>query len=161
MKLSAFLSAAILIALPANAGLIRRASVSSGGTISKPTVDSAAVAGSSIDFDYLNVNQCESGYSPISTWLLDHAPSTSEVTSSGTFASGDFLATLGNFLIPNFGLPPMTTPPPPPSTLTVPTVSAPDGPLFFAVIETFLSCPPDGHTQYGLSFVEVEYDGPN
>ncbi|KAK7694148.1 hypothetical protein QCA50_001328 [Cerrena zonata] len=146
-----------LFAAFAFGSIVPRAIVSSGGTIVSPTSGSDATAGQSIPFHYFDRNKCESGYSLITVYLLDAAPTTLDVTDSGTFTN--FVFSFGNFLIPNFGLPPMTSPTPPPPTLTIPDLgpSVPDGELFFSIIETFRDCPPDGHIEFGLSSTPIEY----
>ncbi|RDX43946.1 hypothetical protein OH76DRAFT_1487495 [Lentinus brumalis] len=137
----------------------RQQVVSAHGTTTAPANGSTIVPGSTFPFHYSDSNFCESGYSLISVYLSTSAPTAADVTTSGGLVDGSFSFDFGNFLIPNFGLPPMTTPPPPPATLTAPTLSGiADGTeLFFTVVETFRDCPPDGHIEYGLETTTVVY----
>ncbi|KAK7694179.1 hypothetical protein QCA50_001359 [Cerrena zonata] len=133
------------------------AAFAAGGTIISPTSGSYAIAGQPIPFNYSNTNRCHAIDSPITVYLLDAPPAHSDITDHGEFTN--FLYFFGRFSIPNFGLPPMTDPPPPPPTLTIPNLgpSVPNGELFFSVIETIHNCPPDGHDEFDLSYVPIEY----
>ncbi|KAI8983329.1 hypothetical protein BD414DRAFT_578914, partial [Trametes punicea] len=84
-------------------------------------------------------------------------PTTADVTTGGELVNGSFIYKFGDYLIANFGLPPMETPPP--STLTAPTVDVPDGvTLYFSVIETYMDCPGGIHLEYGLETTSVVYE---
>ncbi|THH19561.1 hypothetical protein EUX98_g8750 [Antrodiella citrinella] len=163
----------VLLAGRSNGAIVRRASVRPGGTIVAPAASTTITPNAPFSVQYENSNTCESGFSPVDFYLLSQDPTTASVnTSTGTF--DDPLFHFGNFLIPNFGglyldlpmrlcslsaptgLPAMSNPPPPPATFTVPDSVDAEGEVFFAVIETFLSCPPDGHTDYGLASDVVE-----
>ena len=91
---------AVLTALT-SASLVPRAIVHPGGTIVEPSSGSLAIAGQYIPFKYINTDQCHAGYSPITVYLLDHAPSASEVADNGTFTN--FTHFFGELIIPNFG----------------------------------------------------------
>ncbi|RPD58478.1 hypothetical protein L227DRAFT_612910 [Lentinus tigrinus ALCF2SS1-6] len=137
----------------------RQQVVSAHGTTTEPVDGSTITPGSTFPFHYSDVNFCESGYSPIHIYLSTSAPTAVDVTTSGGLVDGSFDFDFGNFLIPNFGLPAMSMPPPPPGTLSAPTLDGvADGTeLFLTVVETFLSCPPDGHTEFGFETTTVTY----
>ncbi|KAH9927437.1 uncharacterized protein BXZ73DRAFT_90716 [Epithele typhae] len=128
------------------------------GTTVEPTNGETIDPDTSFPFDYENANICHSGYSHISVYLSDSAPTSADI-SGGELVAGSFIFKFGDWLIPNFGLPAMTNPPPPPSSLQMPELdSVADGTtLFFSVVETFGGCPPDGHTEYGLETTTVVY----
>ncbi|KAH8086596.1 hypothetical protein BXZ70DRAFT_910246 [Cristinia sonorae] len=137
--------------------LVRRTIVEAGGLINSPAAGTTVASGATFTSSYGVRNQCHSGYSPVNFYLLAGKPSTTDVSSSGTFT--DPLFHFGNYLVPNFGLPAMSNPPPPPATFTMPDLEGVgDTEVHFAVVETFLGCPPDGHTEYGLSANALQYD---
>ncbi|THH26788.1 hypothetical protein EUX98_g7400 [Antrodiella citrinella] len=145
----------VLLVGRSSGAIVRRASVRPGGTIVAPAAGTTITPNAPFSVHYENSNTCESGFSPVDYYLLSQDPTTASVnTSTGTF--DDPLFHFGNFLIPNFGLPAMSDPPPPPATFTVPDAVDVEDEVFFAVIETFLSCPPDGHTDFGLASDAVE-----
>lgn len=76
-----------------------------GGPISQPTIGSTITAGQPFNFQYGVRNYCESGYSLITVWLLANQPTVDDVTSSGTFADGEYLYEFGAYLQANFGEP--------------------------------------------------------
>ncbi|KAJ7628514.1 hypothetical protein FB45DRAFT_694631, partial [Roridomyces roridus] len=137
---------AVASAAPGNLRL-PRVIVSQHGTITQPTADSTTlpsplVPGTSFPFAYQDSNWCEGGYTPITVWLLDYAPTTGNLNATGQFT--DALYSYGLFLIPNFGLKPLPgSAPPPPATLTIPEVpeSAIGSPMYLAVVETANTCP--------------------
>jgi hypothetical protein len=129
------------------------------GVILKPSANTTITSGVSLAFDYSDINWCHAGYSPISLWLSDAAPT--GLTSTGDLPAGTFIKSYGTFLVPNFGtfpvcwhvmdftgdntgLPSMA--PVPPSNITIPDIStSPAGStLFFTVVETAPAnaCPP-------------------
>ncbi|EJF58487.1 hypothetical protein DICSQDRAFT_110246 [Dichomitus squalens LYAD-421 SS1] len=128
------------------------------GVTVQPSDGSVIVPGTAFPFDYENRNYCESGYSPISVYMSATAPTSANVTNDGTLADGSFVFHFGDFLIANFGLPPMETPPP--STLTPPTLSGiVDGmTLFFSVVETYRDCPGNIPLEFGLETTTVIYN---
>ncbi|KAJ7226851.1 hypothetical protein GGX14DRAFT_99005, partial [Mycena pura] len=117
----------------------------SAGTIAAPLSGTAISSGEAVAFTYHNVNQCEAGYTAISVWLSVDAPAT--LNASGGL--DDYVDFFGNYLIGNFGLPPLSgSAPPPPPTLMMPDLSsyASGTALYFTVVETIAahSCPPEG-----------------
>ncbi|KAH9947374.1 hypothetical protein B0H21DRAFT_692036 [Amylocystis lapponica] len=131
----------------------------SHGTINSPLNGSAIVSGSTVEFAFASVNPCESGYEPLTVWLLPTPADNTTFTSAGAFAEGSYLYKFGEYLVPNFGLPAMSSPPPPPSTLVVPTLDgvADASSIYFAVVETYEDCPPDIPDEYGLTSIPVVY----
>ncbi|OCH94156.1 hypothetical protein OBBRIDRAFT_789495 [Obba rivulosa] len=135
------------------------------GTLVAPTPDTSIAPQEAFPFTFDTVNLCESGYSPLSVWLLQQPPANVMMTTSGEFADGDYLFKFGDFLVANFGLPQMNTPPP--STLVMPNISslaqAPvmssDGTstVFFTVVETYTDCPGDIPAEFGVSNNVVSY----
>lgn len=136
------------------------------GTLAAPNADAVIAPQETFPFSFETANLCESGYSPLSVWLLQQPPSDVSLTSSGEYAEGDYLYQFGDFLVANFGnsiaaftlhhglnfrlgLPQMNTPPP--STLVMPNTSdlaqvpmvAEDGTttVYFTVVETYSDCP--------------------
>ncbi|KAI0358909.1 hypothetical protein OH77DRAFT_1395991 [Trametes cingulata] len=134
----------------------RQIVVSEHGTTVDPVSGSTITPGASFPFSYENRNFCESGYSPISVYLSTTQPTTADVTNSGELADGSFVFKFGDFLIANFGLPPMETPPPP--TLTAPTLDVTDGStLYLSVVETYRDCPGHVPLEFGLETTTVVY----
>ncbi|THG97387.1 hypothetical protein EW026_g4605 [Hermanssonia centrifuga] len=138
--------------------LEKRLTVTDIDTIVVPADGSSITPGTPFTFQYQVDNWCEAGYTPLSVWLVANEPTGSDVNSTAQIS--DSLYYFGNWLILNFGLPAMTNPPPPPSTLTLPNAlpSEYDGTeVYIAVVQTSLSCPPDGHTEYGLASNNLQY----
>ncbi|CCM05548.1 uncharacterized protein FIBRA_07775 [Fibroporia radiculosa] len=140
--------------------------VPSHGSIVAPSGNASIVPGAIFDFDFDSINYCESGYEPITVWLLEQEPTDADVTSDGVFPNGTYLYNFGEWLIPNFGLPAEQTPPPPPSTLTMPDFSTAafgglifsNATLYLAVIETYMDCPGYVAKEYGLSSTPIIYN---
>ncbi|KAJ7672247.1 hypothetical protein DFH06DRAFT_926012, partial [Mycena polygramma] len=127
---------------------------SSHGTITQPTGGTVATSGSTIPFSYKDSNWCEGGYSPITVWLLDYAPTTANLNSTGQFPDAAYY--FGPFLINNFGLPPMN--PVAPATLSLPDLSAytAGSEIYLAVVESANTCPPGNQpTQYGMTSTQI------
>ncbi|KAI0638935.1 hypothetical protein C8Q77DRAFT_1213661 [Trametes polyzona] len=136
----------------------RQIVVPAHGTTVNPAEGSTITPGASFAFKYENIDFCESGYSPISVYLSTSPPTAADVTSGGELSEGSFVYRFGDFLIANFGLPPMGTPPPP--TLTAPTLDGvADGTtLYFSVVETYRDCPGGIELEFGLETTTVTYD---
>jgi len=84
-------------------------------------------------------------------WLLDFAPTTANLNSTGQFPNAAYY--FGAFLIGNFGLGPIGSPLPP-ATLTMPDLSeyAVGSAMYIAVVETANNCPPGNQPlQYGMT----------
>ncbi|KAE9399801.1 hypothetical protein BT96DRAFT_820107 [Gymnopus androsaceus JB14] len=117
------------------------------GVISAPTSSEVVAKGDSFDFAYEDSNFCFDGYSQITVWLTDYAPTTANLNSTGEFDQGDYTYYFGSYLIANFGLPPL---PPdggfisPPTSLVMPElpslVSGEE--VYLAVVETGTECQP-------------------
>ncbi|EMD41454.1 hypothetical protein CERSUDRAFT_110029 [Gelatoporia subvermispora B] len=135
------------------------------GTLAAPNADAVIAPQETFPFSFETANLCESGYSPLSVWLLQQPPSDVSLTSSGEYAEGDYLYQFGDFLVANFGLPQMNTPPP--STLVMPNTSdlaqvpmvAEDGTttVYFTVVETYSDCPGDVPAEFGVANNVVSY----
>ncbi|OCH92350.1 hypothetical protein OBBRIDRAFT_833477 [Obba rivulosa] len=128
------------------------------GTLTEPADGTTISSGATYDFEYHNGNGCESGYSPITVWILDTAPVFADLNTTGEFSPGNYLFSYGEYLIPNFGLPPMSSPTPPPATLELPELGIPSGDVFIAVVESLLDCPPDIPIEYGLTYNTISYE---
>ncbi|KAL1952348.1 hypothetical protein VTO73DRAFT_1497 [Trametes versicolor] len=157
---STFLSALALSAASFTqaASLVKRQIViPTHGTTVAPADGSTITPGTSFPFNYEHANACESGYSPISVYLSTSPPTSSDVTNAGELADGSFVFHFGDYLIPNFGLPPMETPPP--ATLTAPTLDGvADGTtLYFSVVELYRDCPGHVPLEFGLETTTVNY----
>ncbi|KAJ6549471.1 hypothetical protein B0H10DRAFT_1713642, partial [Mycena sp. CBHHK59/15] len=110
------------------------------GTITAPTSGATVTSGASVSFTYQDSNWCEGGYSPITVWLTDYAPTTDTLNSTGQFTDATYY--FGAYLIGNFGLPPIGDPVPP-ATLTMPDISSytSGSDMYLAVVETANNCP--------------------
>ncbi|KAJ6468313.1 hypothetical protein C8R45DRAFT_1018268 [Mycena sanguinolenta] len=155
MRFSAALLAPVFAAFAAAANVPRVIS-SNHGTITAPTTGTIITSGQTFPFGYQDSNWCEGGYTPITVWLLDYAPTTANLNATGQFDDAAFY--FGPFLIGNFGLPPIGSDPPPPSTLTTPDVSAYaiGSEMYIAVVETANTCPPGNQpAQYGMTATKM------
>ncbi|KAJ7432524.1 hypothetical protein B0H11DRAFT_2125805 [Mycena galericulata] len=144
------LFAAFAAALPNEKRII----VTEHGTITAPTAETAVTSSASFPFSYQDSNWCEGGYTPITVWLTDYAPTTANLNATGQFTDATYY--FGPFLIGNFGLPPIGPTLPPPATLTAPDVSslAVGSEVYLAVVETANNCPPGNQPlEYGLTSV--------
>ncbi|GBE83222.1 hypothetical protein BKA93DRAFT_725691 [Sparassis latifolia] len=159
------LSTLVALAGHAASSPTKRQTIYNYGTIDEPVVGTAIAPGETFPFEFTSVNLCESGYNPVSVWLLAEPPSDETFAVSGNyggFASGDYLYQFGDYLIPNFGLPPMNTPVP--SSLVMPDLSAlgegvySNATLYLAVVETYLDCPPDIPAEYGVTSNAIIYN---
>ncbi|KAJ3859962.1 hypothetical protein EV359DRAFT_85826 [Lentinula novae-zelandiae] len=131
----------------------------SHGILSAPSSGVVVSQGSSFPFDFQDSNWCEDGYSSISVWLTNYAPTYLNVNSTGQFSEGEYSYYFGSYLIPNFGLPVLSGSTPPPSSLPLPgslNLSAGDE-VYLAVVETGTSCPPGLHIppQYELTETSI------
>ncbi|OSD05389.1 hypothetical protein PYCCODRAFT_1465295 [Trametes coccinea BRFM310] len=158
---AAFLSAIALAAASCSqaaslAVAKRQGVVPAHGLTVQPADGSTVTPGAAFPFEYENENYCESGYSPISVYLSTSPPTDADV-SGGELVDGSFVYKFGDYLIANFGLPPMETPPPP--TLTAPTLDvADDATLYLSVVETYRDCPGGVALEYGLETTTVLYE---
>ncbi|KAJ7641773.1 hypothetical protein FB45DRAFT_1054202 [Roridomyces roridus] len=130
-----FFLASALIAL-ASAAPSKRS-----GSIIEPASGTTVSSGTSIQYSYVDQNWCEEGYTPITIWLSESAPTA--VNSTGQLSPGTYIEYYGQYLINNFGLPVMQ--PVPPASLTIPDISAygAGSSLFLTTVETALfgTCP--------------------
>ncbi|CAK5268672.1 unnamed protein product [Mycena citricolor] len=142
MRFTSFISLALVAPL-VSASVLPRSVSSKHGVINAPTAGTVVAAGSSFPFSYQDSNWCQSGYSPISVWLTDSAPTTASINATdGSLLSSKHY--YGRFLIANFGLPSIGNPPPP-ASLTLPALPAsqlPGSSLYVVVVETGNGCPP-------------------
>ncbi|KAF7312028.1 hypothetical protein MIND_00214800 [Mycena indigotica] len=146
-----------------NARVVQQRTVSSNhGTITSPSTGTLVsnVGGDAIPFAYSDSNWCHNGYSTTTAWLLDYEPTTANIDAATGLPSNPIYQ-FGTYLIPNFGLPPLSgSNPPPPSTLTTPALApayASGRSLYLAVIETATACPPGVNIppQYGVTSVKL------
>ncbi|KAF8184094.1 hypothetical protein K438DRAFT_1724181 [Mycena galopus ATCC 62051] len=112
------------------------------GTITEPVTGTSISTGASIAFNYDDSNWCHEGYTPVTIWLSESAPTA--LNSTGQLPEGTFIDYFGEYTIANFGISSATCPPP--TSLTVPDVSAysSGSTLFLSVVETAQAgaCPP-------------------
>ncbi|EMD31579.1 hypothetical protein CERSUDRAFT_100249 [Gelatoporia subvermispora B] len=165
MRFSAVVQIAISLAAVAfgaaqGAVSVKRQMESNHGTgdLATPADGTVISSGATYNFGYENVNGCESGYSPITVWILASPPVFADLNTTGEFNSSDCLFSYGEYLIPNFGLPAMSSPPPPPSTLEMPDLGVPSGDVYLAVVESLIDCPPDIPLEYSLTFNTISYE---
>ncbi|KAE9388677.1 hypothetical protein BT96DRAFT_926940 [Gymnopus androsaceus JB14] len=113
------------------------------GEISAPTSGVVVAEGDSFAFAFQDSNWCEDGYSEITVWLTDYAPTTADLT-AGVFPEGDYTYSFGSYLIPNFGLPVLSGSTPPPPSLVMPELTSlvTGEDVYLAVVETGNNCPP-------------------
>ncbi|KZT06494.1 uncharacterized protein LAESUDRAFT_759322 [Laetiporus sulphureus 93-53] len=136
------------------------------GSIVAPANYTGIAPGAAFDFDYDSVNVCESGYEPITVWLLEQAPSVDAMASDGTFEDGTYLYRFGEWLIPNFGLPAQQDPPPPPDNLTMPDFSSAalgsyiftNATFYLTIVETYENCPGYIPYEYGVTANVIVYN---
>ncbi|KAF8207023.1 hypothetical protein K438DRAFT_1962660 [Mycena galopus ATCC 62051] len=143
--------APLFAAFAAAANLPRTISTNHG-TLTAPATGTVVTSGQSFSFNYEDSNWCEGGYTPITVWLLDYAPTTANLNATGQFSDATFY--FGKYFIGNFGLGPIAGDPVPPSTLTMPDVSAYaiGSTMYVAVVETANTCPPGNQpAQYGMT----------
>ncbi|KAJ7812834.1 hypothetical protein B0H13DRAFT_2470227, partial [Mycena leptocephala] len=90
-------------------------------------------SGGSIPFSYVDSNWCHEGYTPITIWLSQAAPT--GLNATGDLPDGTYLEYFGRYLITNFGLP--VRQPLPPTSLTIPNISnfSVGSMLFLSVVE--------------------------
>lgn len=82
----------------------RQIIISAHGIIDAPSANTTIAPGATFAFEYSVANACESGYSPLTVWLLQQPPSDDDLTSDGVFAEGTYLYEFGKYLVPNFGM---------------------------------------------------------
>ncbi|KAJ7653371.1 hypothetical protein B0H17DRAFT_397173 [Mycena rosella] len=102
-------------------------------SITAPSTGTSISSGESIPFNYVDSNWCHEGYTPITLWLSDAAPT--GLNATGDLPDGTYIAYFGRYLIANFGIPAMQ--PVPPTSVTIPDISCyPAGStLYFSVVE--------------------------
>ncbi|KAJ6542087.1 hypothetical protein DFH09DRAFT_1174604 [Mycena vulgaris] len=109
--------------------------------VGEPSTGTSITSGESIPFNYVDSNWCHEGYTPITMWLSEAAPT--GLNATGDLPEGTYIAYFGRYLIANFGL--STMQPVPPTSVTIPDISSyPAGStLYFTVVETALAgtCP--------------------
>lgn len=158
---STLFPALLVLAGSASSLPTKRQSIHDFGTITAPTSGVAIAPGQTFNFSFTSVNYCESGYEPLSVYLTAAAPSDETFAVDGAyggFAEGDYLYHFGDYLIPNFGLPPMETPVP--STLVMPdlsTLNYTGTSPYIVAIETYESCPGDIPYEYGMTSNPIIY----
>ncbi|KAF8197734.1 hypothetical protein K438DRAFT_1824568 [Mycena galopus ATCC 62051] len=140
---------AVLVA--ALAGASTAAAVPSKRGIVEPSAELSVSSGSVMPFSYVDVNWCHEGYTPITVYLSDAAPT--GLNATGGLADGTYMASFGPYLIPNYGLAPLAGSVVPPQNLTIPDLSAftAGSALYLTVVETAVAgtCPPgDQPAQY-------------
>ncbi|KAF5387495.1 hypothetical protein D9757_006510 [Collybiopsis confluens] len=151
--------AACVAAAPSR--MASRQVLSGHGTLSAPTSGLVVAQGSSFPFAFQDSNWCEDGYSTITVWLTENAPTASSLNgTTGQLLDGQFIHYFGQYLIPNFGLPALSGTTPPPSTLVLPTLSSDvttGDEIYLAVVETGTNCPPGLHVppQYEITSLPV------
>jgi len=136
------------------------------GDIDAPAQSASIAPGATFDFDFESVNYCESGYEPITVYLFANEPDVSDMNTDGSFPESAYLYEFGQWLIPNFGLPPQQDPPPPPSNLTMPDFSQAstnaatysDATFYLSVVETYLDCPGDVAKEFGITTTSIVYN---
>jgi uncharacterized protein YraI len=101
MRFSAPLLASLFAAFAAAAPNLPRVISPNHGTITQPTAELVVTSGESFPFNYQDSNWCEGGYTPITVWLLDYAPTTANLNSTGQFSDAAYY--FGPYLIGNFG----------------------------------------------------------
>ncbi|KAI8972394.1 hypothetical protein BD414DRAFT_531603 [Trametes punicea] len=124
----------------------RQMIVPSHGFTAAPANGTTIEHGTSFDFSYDNANYRHSG-----------TARSRDVTNDGGLVEGSYVVAFGDYLIANFGLPPMQPTPPP--TLTMPTLDAiaSGSTLYFSVVETYNVCPGHIAFEYGLEVTTVVY----
>ncbi|KAJ7183276.1 hypothetical protein C8R46DRAFT_1066451 [Mycena filopes] len=152
-------STSLLVSLFATCALainVPRVITTHHGTIVQPTSGLVATSGAPVPFSYADSNWCEGGYTPITVWLLDYAPTTANLNATGQFTDAVFY--YGSFLIGNAGLPPLSGSPSPPTTLAMPDISqyGSGASVYLAVVETANTCPPGNQpAQYGMTSTQI------
>ncbi|EJF58489.1 hypothetical protein DICSQDRAFT_173001 [Dichomitus squalens LYAD-421 SS1] len=132
------------------------------GVTVRPADGETVVAGAPFPFEYAPANACHDGYTPIGVYIGREAPSfEKDVQDNGHLRPGSFIFQFGDWLIPNFGLPPSQPPPPPPAIFLpeFPNV-ANNTKLYLTVVETSIDCPPGPPAvspKYGLETTSVVY----
>ncbi|KAI0697170.1 hypothetical protein BC835DRAFT_1270752 [Cytidiella melzeri] len=127
-----------IVAVSASPALQGRADVLN--SIVAPADGTVIQPGETFSFQYTLDNWCEDGYTPVSVYLLQTAPTSSSLNSTGKYSQ--FVYHFGDYLYNNFGLPVMS-PGPPPSTLTMPTLDSSfvGQTIYFATAQTENGCP--------------------
>ncbi|KAJ7040601.1 hypothetical protein C8F04DRAFT_1253920 [Mycena alexandri] len=126
-------------------GLTAGAPSKRAGPITEPVAGTSITTGTSIPFNYNDLNECHEGYTPITVWLSDSVPT--GLDGNGNLPAGTFIEEFGSFLIGNFGgLPHFLALPP--TSLVIPNISSysSGSALYLTVVETNQAgtCPPGG-----------------
>ncbi|KAF7333414.1 hypothetical protein MVEN_02357200 [Mycena venus] len=74
------------------------------GGITQPADGTSVSTGDSIPFQYNDGNWCHEGYTPITIWLSESAPT--GLNATGQLPEGTYIDYFGEYLNANFGLPP-------------------------------------------------------
>ncbi|KAJ7929756.1 hypothetical protein B0H13DRAFT_2180992 [Mycena leptocephala] len=131
--------------------------VKRAGSITAPASGTSIATGDSIPFNYIDSNWCHEGYTPITVWLSDSAPT--GLNATGELPEGTYIDYFGEYLIPNFGLGPLPGSTVPPTSLTIPDISgySAGSPLYLTVVETALAgtCPPGNGVPAQYQFATV------
>ncbi|KAJ7678350.1 hypothetical protein B0H17DRAFT_1015591 [Mycena rosella] len=131
--------------LPSIAALVGLCAVSAAPnvkrSITSPSEGTSITSGESTPFNYVDSNWCHEGYTPITLWLSETAPT--GLNDTGSLPEGTYIEYFGRYLIANFGLSALQ--PVPPTSVTIPDISSyPSGStLYFSVVEEALegTCP--------------------
>ena len=137
--------------------------------ITEPAAGSTIIGGDSFPFSYTVSDFCHNGYSPYSVWVVPGPtpPTAASLNSTQGFSDGDFLASFGSYLAPNFGrklyhhffalprltqvcclLVPVMAPGPAPDAFTMPILdpSYVGSTVYVTVVETVPGCPVSHHS---------------
>jgi uncharacterized protein YraI len=72
------------------------------GSITEPVAGTSISTGASIPFSYADSNWCHEGYTPITIWFSDSAPT--GLNATGQLPEGTYIQYFGEYLIGNFGM---------------------------------------------------------
>ncbi|KAJ7232181.1 hypothetical protein B0H12DRAFT_1145883 [Mycena haematopus] len=133
------------------------AAATPAGLITEPVAGTSISTGASIPFNYVDSNWCNEGYTPITIWLSDSAPT--GLNATGQLPEGTYIEYFGYYLIGNYGLGPLPGYSVPPTNVTIPDISGYSSgfPLFLSVVETAgpESCPPGNGAPAQYRFTSV------
>jgi hypothetical protein len=101
MRFSLALLAPLFAGFAASAVNVPRVITTNHGTLTAPTIGTLVSSQQTFPFSYKASDWCQDGYSPITVWLLDYAPTTANLNATGQFTDAAYY--FGAFLIGNFG----------------------------------------------------------